>query len=74
AGTGASGPAIAAASTVGYTGFLAGPPLIGALAELTSQPVALGLLPLLALATAAFAGATRARGGVADDGAVAAPA
>jgi MFS family permease len=72
--TGASGPAIAAASTVGYTGFLAGPPLIGALAELTSLPVALGLLPLLALATAAFAGATRARGGVAGDGAVAAPA
>jgi fucose permease len=35
---------IAMASTVGYLGFLAGPPLIGALAELASLPVALSLV------------------------------
>lgn len=38
------GPALAAVSTVGYAGFLAGPLSIGALAELTSLPAALGLI------------------------------
>lgn len=36
-----SGPAIAVVSTVGYLGFIAGPPLIGGLGELTSLPAAL---------------------------------
>lgn len=36
--------AVSAISTVGYFGFLAGPPLIGYLAEATSLPVALGTL------------------------------
>lgn len=45
----APGHAIAAISTLGYTGFLVGPPTIGALADLTRLPLALGLLPLLAL-------------------------
>ena len=58
ADSGDSGPALARVSTVGYTGFLAGPPLIGALSEATSLPVALGLLPLLGLAIAAMAGVT----------------
>jgi MFS family permease len=58
--TGDSGPALATVSTIGYTGFLAGPPLIGALAELTSLPTALGVLPVLALAMAALAPLTRA--------------
>jgi MFS family permease len=40
----APGVALAAVSTLGYTGFLAGPPLIGALAAATSLPVALGTL------------------------------
>lgn len=36
--------AIAAVATMGYTGFLAGPPLIGFAAEATSLAVALGLV------------------------------
>ncbi len=55
----AAGPALAAVSTMGYTGFLAGPPLIGALAELTSLPTALVLVAALTAATVALAGATR---------------
>jgi fucose permease len=61
AATGDSGPALATVSTIGYTGFLAGPPLIGALAELTSLPTALALLPLLAAAMALLAPLTRTR-------------
>jgi hypothetical protein len=56
---GGSGPALAAVTTIGYTGFLAGPPLIGAVAELTSLPLALGLLPLLTVAIAVLAPLTR---------------
>jgi len=47
--TAQAGPPLAAVSTTGYLGFLAGPPLIGALAEATSLPAALALLPLLAV-------------------------
>ncbi|MEA2445100.1 MAG: hypothetical protein QOJ12_2392, partial [Thermoleophilales bacterium] len=61
AATGDSGPALATVSTIGYTGFLAGPPLIGALAELTSLPTALALLPLLAAAMALLAPLTQTR-------------
>ena len=39
-----SGPNIAAVSSMGSIGFLAGPPFIGFLAEATSLPVALGTL------------------------------
>ena len=45
---GQAGPALAAVSTTGYLGFLAGPPLIGALAQATSLPFALAVLPVLA--------------------------
>jgi MFS family permease len=38
------GTALAAVATTGYCGFLAGPPLIGLAAELTSLPLALGLV------------------------------
>jgi hypothetical protein len=55
-----SGPALARVSTLGYLGFLAGPPLIGALAEVTSLPTALAVLPVLGLAMAAMAPLTRA--------------
>jgi predicted MFS family arabinose efflux permease len=55
-----SGLALARVSTIGYLGFLAGPPLIGALAELTSLPAALTVLPVLGLAMAALAPLTRA--------------
>jgi len=58
---GAAGPSLAA-STLGYLGFLAGPPLVGGLAELTSLPVALSLVVLCAASTAALAGATRGVG------------
>jgi MFS family permease len=54
----APGPSLAAVSTLGYLGFLAGPPLVGALAELTSLPVALGAVAVCAATTAALAGAT----------------
>jgi MFS family permease len=54
-------PGVAAVSTTGYLGFLAGPPVIGALAEATSLPVALGLLPALCALAALLAGAVRAR-------------
>ncbi len=49
------GVGIAAASTMGYFGFLIAPPIIGAVAELTSLPLALGLLVLLSLVMAALA-------------------
>jgi hypothetical protein len=39
-----AGTALAAVATTGYCGFLAGPPLIGLAAELTSLPVALGIV------------------------------
>ena len=42
----APGAGIAAIAGIGYLGFLAGPPLIGLLAELTSLGTALGLLVL----------------------------
>jgi predicted MFS family arabinose efflux permease len=45
------GPAIAAVSSVGYAGFLAGPPIIGLLAEMLTLRVAL-LLPALLCAAA----------------------
>jgi MFS family permease len=40
----APGPALATVATIGYLGFLAGPPLIGVAAELTSLPIALGIV------------------------------
>ena len=46
---------IAAAATTGYFGFLVAPPIIGGVAELTSLPLALGLLVLLSLVMAALA-------------------
>ena len=50
-----AGTAIAAVSSAGYFGFLAGPPLIGLLAEATSLPLALGLVVLFTALVAAFA-------------------
>jgi MFS family permease len=55
---GAPGPSLAAVSTLGYLGFLAGPPIVGALAELWSLPVALGTVAACAGACALLAGAT----------------
>jgi predicted MFS family arabinose efflux permease len=44
-----TGPALAAVSSLGYLGFLAGPPLIGTVAQLTSLPLACGLLVVAGL-------------------------
>jgi MFS family permease len=41
-----TGPALAAVSSLGYLGFLAGPPIIGAIAQLTSLRLASGVLVL----------------------------
>jgi MFS family permease len=43
------GPALAVVSSLGYLGFLAGPPLIGGVAQLTSLRLACGLLALAGL-------------------------
>ncbi|HJY83994.1 MAG TPA: hypothetical protein VKK81_23280 [Candidatus Binatia bacterium] len=39
-----AGTALAAVATTGYCGFLAGPPLIGFVAEITGLPAALGIV------------------------------
>jgi MFS family permease len=44
-----TGPALATVSSLGYLGFLAGPPLIGGVAQLTSLRLASGLLVLAGL-------------------------
>jgi MFS family permease len=44
-----TGPALAAVSSLGYLGFLAGPPLIGGVAQLTSLRIACGLLVVAGL-------------------------
>jgi MFS family permease len=41
------GAAVAVVSSVGWLGFIAGPPLIGHLSEAVTLPVALALLPIL---------------------------
>jgi MFS family permease len=54
------GIGLAGVATMGYFGFVAGPPLIGGLAELTGLPTALGLLVVLAAMVAVLASAIRA--------------
>jgi MFS family permease len=55
-----SGPALAAVSSVGYTGFLAGPPAIGLLAEAAGLRAALAPVCALLLVAAALAAHLRA--------------
>jgi MFS family permease len=55
----APGIGLAGVATMGYFGFVAGPPLIGGLAELAGLPVALALLVALAAFVAALAPVTR---------------
>jgi predicted MFS family arabinose efflux permease len=50
-----TGPALAVVSSLGYLGFLAGPPLIGGVAQLTSLRLACGLLALAGLLVVALA-------------------
>lgn len=54
----APGPAIAAISTAGYVGLMAGPSSIGLTAELSSLRVALGIVVLLSLLVALLASRT----------------
>jgi MFS family permease len=54
-----AGPGLAAVTTVGYAGFLAGPPLVGAIAEVSSLPVGLAVVSALAATIAVLAGAAR---------------
>jgi MFS family permease len=56
----APGRGIAAVTTLGYAGFLAGPPLIGFAAEFVGLPMALGLMVIAILIIAAFARAAGA--------------
>jgi MFS family permease len=56
----APGPELAAVSTVGYTGFLAGPPLIGLLADEIGLRGALALVCALCVVAAALAAHVRA--------------
>jgi MFS family permease len=50
---GREGAALGAVSTLGYVGFLIGPPVIGVLSAATSLPIALGCLAVLGLLMAA---------------------
>jgi fucose permease len=54
-----AGRAVASVATVGYGGFLAGPPILGWLAELTSLRAMMGFVVFLAALTAVLANATR---------------
>jgi len=58
----AAGTGIAAVSTVGYVGFLSGPPAIGSTAELVGLPGALGLVVLATATMALLAGSTAVGG------------
>ena len=53
--------ALAAVTLMGYTAFLAGPPLIGLIAQATTLPAALGLLVVSAGLIVLFAGLVRGR-------------
>jgi MFS family permease len=61
AGLGRPGPNLAMVTSCGYLGGLAGPAIIGGLAELTSLPVALGVVVLLSGLIVLLANAVRPR-------------
>ncbi len=54
-----TGPALAAVTSLGYLGFLAGPPIIGGVAQLTSLRFATALLVLAGVSVVLLAGAAR---------------
>ena len=56
------GRAVASVATVGYAGFLAGPPVLGWIAEFTSLRAIMVVIVLLAASAALLADATRAAG------------
>ncbi len=55
-GSGASGPVVAAVTTIGYLGFLLGPPLIGLAAELLGLQSALAIIVVTSLLLVVLAG------------------
>ena len=57
----ASGTAIGAVATAGYTGLLVGAPLIGFVSDHAGLRVALALVPVLSFVTALLAGTVRPR-------------
>jgi MFS family permease len=61
----APGVALAAVSSMGYLGFMVGPPTIGGLSELAGLPVGLVLLVVLGSAVALLAPTTRVAGATA---------
>ena len=61
------GPSLAAAFTLGYTGFIVGPPAIGITADHVGLPHTLWLLVLAALTVAALGGRTTGERVHADD-------
>jgi predicted MFS family arabinose efflux permease len=56
-----TGPALSVVSSLGYLGFLAGPPLIGGVAQLTSLRLACGLLALAGLLVVTLASSAAVR-------------
>jgi MFS family permease len=59
AAPGRSGPAVALVSTIGYTGFLAGPPFIGFVADRTTLAWGLAVVALLTAVAAVLASGLR---------------
>lgn len=53
------GAGIAAVATIGYTGFLIGPPIIGWIADVTSLALAMGIVAVLSLTVATLASRVR---------------
>ena len=53
------GPAVAAVATMGYSGFLAGPPVLGFVAEASSLRLALAAVVVLGAAIVVLSGAVR---------------
>lgn len=51
----APGPALAAVTSLGYLGFLVGPPVIGAIAELVGLPIALAVVAIAPAVTIVLA-------------------
>jgi MFS family permease len=68
AATGRPGPNLALVTTSGYAGMLAGPPLIGGVAQAIGLHAALGIEVVLCAMCAALAGFVRPRGSAADPG------
>jgi MFS family permease len=66
---GRPGPSLAITTSFGYLGALAGPAIIGGLADLTSLPVAMGVIVLLSALIVVLAGAIRPRSRTAGAGA-----